>query len=181
VAAYNVSVDAAKPLPPIPDAQLWDLFCRAEEIGLRLEMTDAGIIWETLPGLRHQELMRSVLQSVQPLENSGDCECYNAFDLAIRFPSGVAKRPDVAIFCKRPAEEEGFVYSVPEAVVEITSPGYEQKDLESGPRLYRSNGVKDVLVLDRRTGEVHHWTGSGKATKPSPSLFILSCGCSVTV
>ena len=41
-------------LPPIDEASLWNLMVRAEELGLRLEMTDVGIVWETMPGLRHQ-------------------------------------------------------------------------------------------------------------------------------
>jgi len=175
-------VDAPIHLPPISDEQLWNLLCRAEEIGLRLELADSGIVWETLPGLRHQELMTAVFQSVEGLKSGGrDCECYRAIDLAIRFKDGTAKRPDVAIFWKRPADEEGFVHAVPEAVVEITSPGYEHKDLESGRLIYLANGVKDVLVLDRRTQQVHHWGPQGHVTLPSPSRFALACGCSVKV
>ncbi|RYG26245.1 Uma2 family endonuclease, partial [bacterium] len=91
------------------------------------------------------------------------------------------KRPEVSIFCARPPEDEGFVHAVPEAVVEITSPGYEDKDLVHGPPLYLRNGVKDVLVLDRRDGMVHWFAPEGKTTHPTPTDFELSCGCRVTV
>jgi Uma2 family endonuclease len=174
-------VDAAKPLPPIADDQLWDLFCRAEEVGLRLEATSDGITWEVLPGLRHQLITAAILQSIEPSNAVVKCECSKVFDLAIRFPSGVAKRPDIAIFCCLPLEEEGFVRMVPEAVIEITSPGYEDKDLISGPPLYLANGVKDVFVLDRRTGEVHRWNQSGHTVNLSPTTFTLLTGCRLTV
>ena len=91
--------------------------------------------------------MATILESVEP-SSTDTCK---AFDLAIRLSSGVAKRPDIAIFSRRPLEEEGFVRMIPEAVIEITSPGYGGKDLISGPPLNLANGVKDVLVLDRRS------------------------------
>lgn len=124
----------------------------------------------------------AVLESIERRPHRDiPCECYRAIDVAVRFPDGTVKRPDVAIFCRRPAEEEGFIHSVPEAVVEITSPGYEDKDLESGRLIYLANGVKDVLVLDRRDLQVHHWHPNGYAVSGSPKLFQLSCGCTVTV
>ncbi|HSI73157.1 MAG TPA: Uma2 family endonuclease [Fimbriimonas sp.] len=169
-------------LPPLGEEVLWDLFCRAEEIGLRLEVTDTGITWETLPGLKHQEHMAAIFGSVQPVEShAGGCECYRALDLAIRLPDGTVKRPDVSIFCRRPLEEEGFVHAVPEAVIEITSPGYEQKDLQIGPPIYLRNGIREVLVLDRRSSTVHHWRSSQATTYASPVLITLLCGCKVTV
>ncbi len=168
-------------LPPIEGDKLWDLMARAEELGLRLEMTDVGIVWEAMPGLRHQELAVSIYSAVQPSGDASGCDCYRALDVAVRFPSGIVKRPDISIFCRRPLQEEGFVDAVPEAVVEITSPDYEAKDLVSGPPLYLANGVKDVVVLHRSRGEVHHWTLTGSRKLPSPATISLTCGCRVTV
>ena len=91
------------------------------------------------------------------------------------------KRPDVSIFFKRPVDEEGFVHDIPEAVIEITSPDSEAKDLVSGPPLYLSNGVKDVVVLQRSTGLVIHWSASGQRTTASPVSIGLACRCVVTV
>ena len=169
------------PLPPIEDDLLWQLLAKAEEIGLRLEVTDVGIVWESMPGLRHQELLVQIFGAIQPSAQAGGCECYRALDVYIRFPSGVVKRPDISIFCKRPIDEEGFVHAIPEAVVEITSPESEAKDLVSGPPLYLGNGVKDVLIVHRSVGEVIHWNASGKMSYSSPVQLTLSCGCSVTV
>ena len=168
-------------LPPIDRDALWSLMVRAEELGLRLEMTDTGLVWEAMPGLRHRELALAIYGAIQPASEGGGCECYRTFDVPIRFASGIVKRPDVAVFCRRPAQEEGFVEAVPEAVVEITSPEYEEKDLVSGPPLYLANGVKDVVVLHRSRGETRHWTASGVRRMPSPATILLRCGCQVTV
>ena len=168
-------------LPPIDETALWSLMVRAEELGLRLEMTDVGIVWEAMPGLRHQEIAIAIYGAIRPPEGGAECECYRALDVPIRFSSGVVKRPDVSVFCRRPAQEEGFVLAVPEAVVEITSPDYETKDLLSGPPLYLANGVRDVVVLHRATGEIHHTTRLGVRRLRSPATFTLTCGCVVTL
>lgn len=169
------------PLPPIEDDLLWQLLAKAEEIGLRLEVTDVGIVWESMPGLRHQELSVQIYGAVQQSAQPGGCEGYRALDVYIRFPSGIVKRPDISIFCKRPLDDEGFVHAIPEAVIEITSPESEAKDLVSGPPLYLSNGVKDVLVFHRSVGEVIHWTASGKTSYRSPVQLSLSHGYSVAI
>lgn len=167
---------------PVGDEVLLDLMHEARDLGLRLELVPAGLTYETAPGLRHQELVVGILNSVLANDRSGGpCGCHRFTDVAIRFAPMLVKRPDISIFCSRPAEEEGILSMIPEAVIEITSPGYEEKDLVQGPPLYLAAGVKDVLVLDRRQNIVHHWTESGHFTCASPSLFELGCGCRVTV
>ncbi len=169
-------------LSEIDDATIYDLLSRADEIGLKLEMSETGFPWEAAPGQRHQEVVLSVMTSIRPpRSNPRPCECHRSNDVAIRFPDGLVKRPDISVFCKRPKEEEGLIHEIPEAAIEITSPGYEDKDLVLGPTIYLRNGVKDLIVLDRRTNEVHHWTLSGHATFASPHDFVLACGCQVTV
>ena len=154
---------------------------RGEELGLRLERTDVGLVWEAMPGLRHQELAVEIHGAVRPVEGEGRCECYRALDVPVRFPSGIVKRPDLAIFWRRPSQDEGFVLAVPEAVVEITSPDYEEKDLVSRPPLYLANGVKNVVVFHRATDEVHHWTVADSRKLLSPMILALTCGCRLTL
>jgi Uma2 family endonuclease len=168
-------------VPPIEDDKLWKLFLRGEELGLRMEATDAGIVWETMPGLRHQELAVAIYGAILPGASGKECECYRALDIYIRFPSGIVKRPDISIFCRRPTDDEGFVHSIPEAVIEITSPESESKDLISGPPLYLKNGVKDVVVVHRSEGLVVHSTVSSSNTHASPVTITLACGCVVTL
>jgi Uma2 family endonuclease len=68
---------------------------------------------------------------------------------------------------------------VPEAVVEIVSPGSERKDLEVGPPFYLSQGVVDVVVVDPRTSVVLHYRKSGLSRHLSPVNLTLDCGCTL--
>jgi Uma2 family endonuclease len=70
---------------------------------------------------------------------------------------------------------------LPEAVIEIISEGYEAKDLELNPTFYLSQNVKDVVVLDPRTGFILHARKDGRKRFTSPTGFKLECGCEVTV
>lgn len=177
-----VSAPAKGPVvPPIDENQLWKLFASADEIGLRLELQISGITWETSPGLRHQELCFAVATSVQHAMSQAPCRSHQVMDVAIRFPNGMVKRPDISIFCERPKEDDGFVHRVPEAAIEIVSPGFEAKDLVYGPPFYLEQGVLDVLVLDRTANQVHHFRPTSHQTYPSPRTFDLECGSSATV
>ncbi len=177
-----MAIDFLRLPDSVDEVALNALFQRADEIGLRLEMTESGFTWEAWPGQRHQEILMEVVMSIQSKEGRpGGCQCHRVQDVAIRFPDGLVKRPDISIFCARPPEDEGFIHQVPEAVVEITSPGYETKDLVDGPSIYLRNGVRDVLTLDRRTGVVHHWTRTQYRTFPSPTELVLESSCRLTV
>jgi len=153
----------------------------ANELGLRLEMTPYGFPIEAAPGVQHQKSLAQIFTSGNPARQGSTCDSIRVMDILIRLPDGFIKRPDLAIFCHEPSEKEGLVHQVPAAVVEITSPGYERKDLEFGPPIYLRNGVLDVLVLDRRSGEVHHWTPTSHTRGISPKEFSLACGCQITV
>ena len=61
-------------------------------------------------------------------------------DVYVSFPDGSLKRPDIAIFCREPDEEDEAIKLVPEAVIEIVGKGYEAKDLELAPQFYLSPG-----------------------------------------
>ena len=69
----------------------------------------------------------------------------------------------------------------PEAVIEVISRGYEKKDLLMGVDFYLANGVKDVVVLDPRSGLVIHSRRDGSRDGQSPWRIHLECGCEVTV
>jgi hypothetical protein len=59
------------------------------------------------------------------------CACYSLQDVLIRFPDPdqSLKRPDIAIFCDEPPESDEALELLPQAVIEILSLGYEDKDL----------------------------------------------------
>ena len=163
------------------EERLAKLYALEEELGLRFELTDGGITWETMPGLEHQRLIYQVQRSMDASQADRPCGCHHVADVDIVFPDGTVKRPDISVWCEWPKELEGFVHEVPEAVVEIVSPGYEAKDLVHGPPIYLRNGVKDVIVFDRAKGEAHHWGSEGHRIVPSLTVFDLACGCRVTV
>ncbi len=163
-------------------SNLEDIFQRADDVGIRLEVINGLAVWEMSPNLTHQKAIDRIRRNIA---DNGDaprtCACLHYADLHIKFPDGSDKRPDVSIFCEEPSETETAVTSVPAAVIEIISRGYEAKDLEIGPPFYLGQGVGDVLVYDPHRNEVHHFDQSGHAKLQSPVTLTLKCGCEVTI
>lgn len=98
-------------------------------------------------------------------------------DVYVSFPDGSLKRPDIALFCRRPDEEDTPIRLVPEAVIEVVSKGYEAKDLEIGPSFYLAQGVRDVVVFDPHTLLVLHLRRDGATRQVSPFEIDFLCGC----
>jgi hypothetical protein len=75
----------------------------------------------------------------------------------------------------------GAATLLPEAVVEIISPGSEVKGLQLAPPFYLGQGVKDVIVLDPRSQTVAHHRREGVWCYVSPVEIELEMGCMLTV
>jgi len=156
-------------------------------LNVRLEMVGGLPVWEAWPVLRHQSaafrIQSSITRSIQPQQDDGSgCQCVHAADIYVRFPDGSLKRPDIAIFCREPDEQDTAVTLLPKAVIEILSQGFEAKDLEIGVPFYQNMGVKDIIVLDPRTNAVQHYQGNSPARElVSPVEINLACGCRCTV
>jgi hypothetical protein len=150
---------------------------------IKLEITGGTRTWRLLPSLRHQKLIDRIRASIAPIAASGtDCGCHHLTDPSLIFPDGSFKRPDIAIFCVEPPDIDESWEQVPEAVIEIISLGYEEKDLSINPPWYLAMGVKDVLVIDPHTGLVrHHRHGAPVATHHQPKTVELLCGCRVVL
>jgi Uma2 family endonuclease len=155
-------------------------FLKAEELGIRLEIVGGLPIWEAHPVWKHQKAVDRIRASIQARPDV-PCQCVHAADVYVQFPDGSLKRPDVAIFCSEPDEQEDAVRLLPEAVIEVVSKGYEAKDLELGPRFYLSQGVKDIVVFDPSTLLVLHVRRDGTRRLVSPQPLALECGCDVVV
>jgi len=155
----------------------------ADEQGFRLEIIDGLGVWEVMPTKRHIKAASRIERSVRPDPDAPEpgCECLTYADLYVRFPDDSLKRPDVAIYCREPEEEDEAVTLIPEAVIEVVSHGSERKDLELGPPFYLRQGVKDVLILDPFTGIIWRHRRDGVERFQSPHDFKLECGCLVTV
>jgi Uma2 family endonuclease len=134
----------------------FDLFLKADEIGIKLEVTAGRYTWETMPGLLHQETIDRIRSSIKKVDSESPCACLHYADVYVTFPDGSLKRPDVSIFCRRPSEIKTAITLIPEAVIEIISEGYEAKDLEINPSFYLSQGVKDVIIHDPETLYTFH-------------------------
>lgn len=155
-------------------------FLKAEELGIRLEIVGGLAIWEAHPVWKHQKAVDRIRASIRTRPGE-PCQCVHAADVYVQFPDGSLKRPDVAIYCSEPEEQEDAVRMIPEAVIEVVSKGYEAKDLELAPRFYLSQGVKDVVVFDPSTLLVLHVRRDGARRLVSPQPLAFECGCDVEV
>lgn len=153
----------------------------AESVGLRLEWVRGIPVFEASPVARHQAAIFRIQSSIRP-QVLGDaaCRCVHYSDVQIRFPDGSRKRPDIAVFCMEP-EQTTEITASPEAVVEVISAEYEDKDWLVSVPFYRQLRIPDILVFDPETNEVKHWRGGGEKTYQSPVTLTLQCGCSITV
>lgn len=150
---------------------------------VKLEMTGGTRTWRLMPGPRHQKTIDRIRATIMPVPDTDTgCNCYHLSDVQLKFPDGSFKRPDIAIFCVEPPDLDESWAQVPEAVIEIVSPEYEEKDLSINPPWYLSQGVRDVVVVDPRSGRiVHVAAGQSSRTLMSPVLIMLQCGCQVQI
>lgn len=160
---------------------LLDHMLYADEFGIRLEIVGGLPLWEAHPLPKHQravDRIRASIAKTGPPGKIGDgCGCVHLADVYVQFADGSLKRPDIAIFCREPEEDEEAIRLVPEAVIEVISRGYEAKDLEIGPRFYLTQGVKDVVVFDPYTLVVLHVRRDGTTRHIAPVTLQLECGC----
>ncbi len=156
---------------------------QASELGIRLEIVNGLPIWEAQPVYRHQKHVDRIARGLRGVgETNAACGCIYAIDVYVQFAGGL-KRPDISIFCQEPPEDQqdSVLMTIPEAVIEVVSKGYEAKDLEIGPPFYLSQGVKDVVVFDPATLLVLHVRKDGATRRLSPVEIALECGCGLTV
>lgn len=149
---------------------------------VRLEYVRGQPRWEALPSSRHQKALQQIERSVRPtLADLPGCVCFTLANVLIRFPDSdrSLKRPDLAIFCEEPPDSDEAIERIPVAVVEILSPGYEDKDLGSdGAPFYLTYGVRDVVVFDpRQKLATHFQAGAPPVTRHRPATIALLCGC----
>ena len=154
-----------------------------ETSGVKLEVVGGIPVWEALPSYRHQNHVFRIQSSIRPTDLSAvGCGCVHVADIYVRFPDGSLKRPDIAVFCTEPDEQAEAVTLLPEAVIEIISPGYEAKDLSIGVPFYLRSGIRDIIVFDPATGDVRHFRpGHSEARYATPITLNMACGCEVTV
>lgn len=147
--------------------------------GVRLEITGGMPTWEAMPGALHQGVVDDIRQNLTR-HNPPDapCGCYHIADTYIEFAPDLLRRPDIAIFCTKPPRPDGAITGlIPGVVIEVLSPGYEQKDRDA-VALYLGAGVDDVLLVDPRQQAVA-WYCRTQATRllTLPATCMLQMGC----
>jgi Uma2 family endonuclease len=157
-----------------------DLVEMADDVGVKLEITGGIPTWEAYPGPRHQKEVLRALISFEKASGT-DCGCFQLPDVYIRFPDGSLKRPDIAVFCEEPPDQDEALQMIPEAVLEILSKDFEKKDTEIGAPFYLQQGVKDVILFNPRTKSVTHRRRDETRQHTSPVVIELECGCRITV
>ena len=164
-------------------SELQRLVQQADQIGVRLEIIGGVSVWEASPAMRHQEALFRIQASIKPTASAAEKGCgrFHLADVLIRFPDGSLKRPDIAIFCRRPDEQDEAITLIPEAVIEIISQGSETKDLELAPYFYLAQGVKDIVIFDPFTLFVLHARRDGRKHFTSPVTIEFECGCQCQV
>lgn len=150
---------------------------------IKLEITGGVPTWRLLPSIRHQKVIDRIRASITPVSGASDgCGCYHLSDVSLVFPDRSYRRPDIAIFCVEPPDIDESWECVPEAVIEIVSPGFSEKDLSINPPWYLSQGVKDVLIVEPCERWVRHFShGRPPVTHPWTYTAELHCGCQVTI
>ena len=154
----------------------------ADDLGVRLEIMSGLPIWEAQPVWKHQAAVDRIRATIEKLPQAeGDCACLHIADVYVSFPDGSLKRPDIAIYCRVPEEQDTAITLIPEAVIEVVSRGYEIKDVELAPPFYLAQGIKDVVVFDPDTLLVLHFRRDKIARHTSPVEITLECGCRCVV
>jgi Uma2 family endonuclease len=135
--------------------------------------------WEAFPAYKHQNRIYQIQQSIQ---RRADASYSHVSDAYVKFPDGSIKRPDIAIFCRVPDEQDGAVTLLPEVIIEVIRKHYEDKDLKIGVPFYLSQKIRDVVALDMATSTVTHFRpDQPEQTHTSPVTLLFDCGCEATI
>ncbi len=151
--------------------------------GVRLEITGGMPTWEAAPGALHNGVVDDIRQNLTRL-NARDaaCGCHHIADTYIAFSPGLLRRPDIAIFCVKPPRPDGAISDlIPQAVVEVLSDGYEQKDRDA-VAFYLGAGVLDVVLVDPRKCQ-SEWHRSDQPPQRCglPITWQLQMGCTLMI
>ena len=153
----------------ITEEEFMAVSAAAEDANIRLEVVQGLPVWEFMPSPMHTIDSKRIDRSIRRDPSSdSDCGCHSLEDVSVRFPDGSLRRPDIAVFYRLPERTRTPTTLVPEAVIELVSPGSEVKDLQISPGFYLSQGVKDVIVSVPETGVVEHFRRDGRAMHRSP-------------
>jgi Uma2 family endonuclease len=153
----------------------------ANDLGIKLEYVNGLPIWEALPVYRHQKKTLDIQISIVKHAESSGCACIPIADTTILFPDGSYKRPDVAVYCEEPSDQDKAITLLPRAVIEIISKGYEKKDTDVSLPFYLAQDISDVVIFDPSTNRVSHYHDGQIDNYDSPVELTFACGCRVNI
>ena len=143
----------------------------------KLEFVNGLHIWEASPVYSHQIKTLDIQVSILGFAKQNGCACIPVADTTILFADGSYKRPDISVFCGVPRVQNRAVTTMPDAVIEIVSVGYEKKDYEIGLPFYLAHGIPDIVIFDPATNRVSHYAGGEARIFDSPVELSFACGC----
>ena len=151
------------------------------QAGIKLEYVNGMPVWEAMPVYRHQKKTLDMQVSLLANAAHDGCACIPVADVTILFPDGSLKRPDIAVYCTEPTNQDKAVTALPEAVIEIISAGYEKKDTEVSLPFYLSQAIPDIVLFNPETNRVSHYHDGQTEEYDSPVPLTFACGCRVIV
>lgn len=127
----------------------------------RLELIKGKVFEMSAPATFHQEICRELFAALYNHLKGHQCKVFCApFD--VRFPVVSTAdheiynvvQPDICVLCDlRKLDSKGCI-GAPDLVVEILSPGNNQKELRNKYQLYEESGVKEYWIVDPNTRTV---------------------------
>jgi hypothetical protein len=154
------------------------------EGAIKLEITSGVPTWEVSPNIIHQETIDLIRASIEPAKGNKnsekECGCFHYSDIHNRSKDGSLKRPDIAIFGEKPPKQDAITM-IPQAIIEVVSPGYEYKDIALNPQFYLAQDTDDVVIVDPRSEAVTHYYASEVTNHRAPVMIDLQWGCRCTI
>lgn len=138
-----------------------DEYLAIGEIPERTELVHGVVVMSPSPNLRHQKIVRRLLQQLTAFEDENPgVEVFQ--DTDVRFDDRLVYQPDVAVYRPgRVAPDATQLDVSPDLVIEVLSPGSKALDLVTKRGDYERGGVAEYWVLDPADASVRVWRREG--------------------
>jgi Uma2 family endonuclease len=144
---------------PNPQTVTYEEWLRMPEVTDFIEeVVDGEIVIMPPAKLKHALIARNICKAFDAQTDAHETVVLdNSFGLVIRKAPLTSRVPDLAVFRKSTiVEQDGYVHSAPQLVVEVLSPGNTRRERERKLADYASLGVPEMWVVspEARTVEV---------------------------
>lgn len=113
------------------------------------EVVDGEIITMPPAKWKHAEIINKLHRIlVLQLDDNDFSVSSSVFGVVIREEPLTCREPDLAVFRRRSiVEQDGYIHSAPELVVEVLSPSNSRRDMSKEAEDYESIGVSEFWIL----------------------------------